>query len=332
MWKYDVTEEKARETSAILKSRKEKPKSSSAYKVDKQLKHILSGIRVDRTSEQDFSQMSHEELKQLFESRLKDKPFGLGFSPYLEGQNIGDILSEEQIERRMEIIAPYTHWVRSFSCTEGNEYIPKVAHDKGLKTMVGAWIDGDKAKNEQEINNLIRLAQDGKVNIAIIGNEVLLRNDLTENEILDYIHRVKAALPNIPVGYVDAYYQFYENPRLVEACDVIAVNCYPFWEGCNINEASTYLKQMYALTQQVAKGKPVIIAETGWPSEGSNVGNAEPSPANAMKYFINTINWQKEQNIELFYFSSFDESWKVHHEGDVGERWGIWSKHEKLKF
>ena len=89
---------------------------------------------------------------------------------------------------------------------------------------------------------------------------------------------------------------------------------------------------MHAVTKNVAKGKPVIITETGWPNQGLNNNNAQPSPVNAMKYFINASNWVKEEEIDMFYFSSFDESWKVHHEGDVGQRWGIWDKEEKLKY
>ncbi|MDC1259851.1 glycosyl hydrolase family 17 protein, partial [Flavobacteriaceae bacterium] len=116
------------------------------------------------------------------------------------------------------------------------------------------------------------------------------------------------------------------------ACDVILVNCYPFWEGCNIEQSSIYLKQMYAVTQQLAKGKPVIITETGWPNRGDRLESAQPTENNAMKYFIDTSNWAQKNEIPLFYFSSFDESWKVHHEGDVGARWGLWDKNEKLKF
>ena len=43
----------------------------------------------------------------------------------------------------MEIIKPYTSWVRSFSCTDGNELIAKVAKENGLKTLVGAWLGED---------------------------------------------------------------------------------------------------------------------------------------------------------------------------------------------
>jgi GPH family glycoside/pentoside/hexuronide:cation symporter len=250
----------------------------------------------------------------------------------MEGQNIGDTLSETQIQRRMAIVAPHTKWVRSFSCTEGNEFIPKAAREKGLKTMVGAWIDSKKANNEDEIKGLIDLAQKGYVDIAVVGNEVLLRNDLTKQELLNYISRVKKALPNIPVGYVDAYFQFKEHADLVDACDVVLANCYPFWEGCHIDQASGYLKQMYLVAQEAAKGKKVIITETGWPDQGTNNAEAQPSEENAMKYFINTQNWAQHENIEMFYFSSFDESWKVRHEGDVGQRWGLWDKNENLKY
>jgi GPH family glycoside/pentoside/hexuronide:cation symporter len=255
------------------------------------------------------------------------------FSPYLEGQEIGDIVSEKQIRRRLEVISPHTQWIRSFSCTEGNELIPEIAKQKGTKTLVGAWISNDKEKNEKEINSLIALAKAGLVDIAAVGNEVLHRGEISEQELIQYINKVREALPDtIPVGYVDAYYQFLDKPALVTACDVILTNCYPFWEGADNEYALSYLNRMLEVTQEVAKGKKVIITETGWPSKGENVAVAVPSKLNAMKYFIAVQDWAKNQNIELFYFSSFDESWKTKHEGEVGGRWGIWDENEKLKF
>jgi GPH family glycoside/pentoside/hexuronide:cation symporter len=171
------------------------------------------------------------------------------------------------------------------------------------------------------------------VDIAAVGNEVLHRNEITENELLQYIKRVKEALPDsIPVGYVDAYYQFLDKPNLVDACDVILANCYPFWEGAENTFAISYLEGMMEVTQRAAKGKKVIVTETGWPSTGETVEAAKPSNANAMKYFIAVQEWAKNKNIELFYFSSFDESWKAKQEGAVGAAWGIWDKNEKLKF
>ena len=89
---------------------------------------------------------------------------------------------------------------------------------------------------------------------------------------------------------------------------------------------------MVTLAKNAAKGKPVIISETGWPSQGDQVKEAVPSPENAMKYFINVNNWVQTEEVEMFYFSSFDESWKERYEGNVGQRWGIWDKNEKLKY
>ncbi len=89
---------------------------------------------------------------------------------------------------------------------------------------------------------------------------------------------------------------------------------------------------MYEQAMSAGKGKKVIITETGWPSNGTNLNNAFPSEENAMKYFINVQAWSEEENVDLFYFSSFDESWKEGPEGDVGAYWGLWDKNEKMKF
>jgi len=280
----------------------------------------------------DYSGKSPEQIKTLFRQTLEGGMHGICYSAYEEGQKPGDVLTMDQIRRRMEIIAPYTKWVRSFSCIEGNEWVPQVAREFGLKTLVGAWLGKDKDLNEQEIAGLIKLAKEGFVDIAAVGNEVLYRKDLTEEELLEYIHRVRKAVPEVQTGYVDAYYEFTACPNITEACDVILSNCYPFWEGCQLDYSLVYMKQMYQQALQAAKGKKVIITETGWPSQGKSLEGAEPSAENAMKYFINTQQWSREEGIEIFYFASFDESWKVGAEGDVGAYWGLWDMHQQLKF
>ncbi|MBL7844278.1 MAG: glycosyl hydrolase [Cyclobacteriaceae bacterium] len=279
-----------------------------------------------------FEGVTGESLRQLFRKVLNAGMYGIGFSAYTEGQKPGDILTEKQIRRRMEIIRPYTKWIRSFSCTEGNELIPKIAREYGIKTLVGAWLGKDDKINQEEIANLINLSKEGYVDIAAVGNEVMLRGDLTEDELIAFINRVKQAIPGIPVGYVDAYFEFDVKPRITQACDVVLANCYPYWEGCHIDYSLLYMKEMYNRAIRAANGKPVIISETGWPSQGTNFGAAMPSEENFIKYFINTQKWSMEEDIKVFYFSSFDESWKVGAEGDVGAYWGLWDKDEKLKF
>ena len=281
----------------------------------------------------DFENKTAEELTNLFDEVLKSGMQGICFSLYEDGQKPGDIITEEQVRRRMKIIAPYTKWVRSFSCTEGNEFIPVIAREYGIKTLVGAWLGDDPEINEKEIAGLIKLSNEGYVDIAAVGNEVMYRKDLTEAELLVFIDQVRQSIPkNIPIGYVDAYYEFSARPNITEVCDVILTNCYPYWEGCSMEYSLDHMKSMYHHALQAGKGKKVIITETGWPSQGESFQGAYPSKENALKYFLNTQLWSKDENIDIFYFSSFDESWKVGAEGEVGAYWGIWDKNEKLKF
>lgn len=279
-----------------------------------------------------LNDLQPDELRNLFLEVLYNGVHGLCFSLYEDGQKPGDIISEEQIRRRLQILKPYATWIRSFSCTEGNELIPKIAREFGMKTLVGAWLGTDLEKNREEIDGLLQLARDGYVDIAAVGNEVLYREDLSEEELLAHIAEVKAALPETPVGYVDAYYEFVQRPSVADACDVILCNCYPYWEGTDFNYAFEHMRHMHHLATEAGKGKPVIITETGWPSQGEGLGNAQPNRENAMKYFINTHLWASDDNIQTFYFSSFDESWKVGAEGEVGAYWGIWDSKGNLKF
>jgi glucan 1,3-beta-glucosidase len=281
---------------------------------------------------QNYEGLSSKELAELFKTTLNSGMHGLCFSPYVEGQQPGDQLTEEQIRKRLDIIRPYIKWVRSFSCTEGNELIPKIAKEYGIKTLVGAWLGKDDKVNQKEIENLIKIAKEGYVDIAAVGNEVMYRKDLTEDELLAFVDKVKTALPHIPVGYVDAYYEFEHRPRITNACDVILANCYPYWEGCHCDYSLLYIKDMYNKALRAGNGKKVIISETGWPSQGTSLRAAAPSDENFMKYFINIQTWSKQESIDIHYFSSFDESWKVGAEGDVGAYWGLWDKDEKLKW
>lgn len=275
---------------------------------------------------------TEQSLKQLFAEILQNGVHGFCFSLYEDGQQPGDHISEAQVRRRMEILKPHTRWIRSFSCTEGNEFIPKVAKEMGLKTLVGAWLGNDPEVNRREIEGLIELANAGLVDIAAVGNEVMYRKDLTEEELISFISEVKERIPGIPVGYVDAYYEFTERPAITALCDIILCNCYPFWEGCPFENSLAYMQEMHQQATKAAAGKPVVITETGWPSQGESLKGSTPGWKHARDYFINTQIWSANDDVPVFYFSSFDESWKVGAEGEVGAYWGIWDKNEQLKF
>lgn len=280
----------------------------------------------------DVSGLTESDLRALVRQLLDAKIHGVCFSPYVEGQGPGTEIGTAQIRERLGVIAAHVNWIRSFSTTEGNELIPAIAAEYGIQTLVGAWIGTDLEKNEIEVANAIEIAQAGNAGIVAVGNEVLLRGELPEGQLIDYIERVKAAAPNVDVGYVDAYFLFENHPRVTAACDVVLANCYPFWEGVPAQHALLYMKEMYRRAVHAADGKKVIISETGWPNMGSPEEGAVPSFESAIKYFVDTYRWAEEDGIEVFYFSAFDETWKIEAEGDVGAFWGLWDKDGNPKY
>jgi exo-beta-1,3-glucanase (GH17 family) len=304
--------------------------------------HVRSGAdpqadRVDRRSwshigPEVWTTEARDTLAADFRATLLQGVHGLCFSPYLEGQQPGSQVGAAQIRERLSILKPHAGWVRSFSCTDGHEQTPRIAHELGLKTLVGAWLGTDAEINEREIQGVIEVARAGHADIVAVGNEVMLREDMSEDELLGFLQRVKDALPGVAVGYVDAYFLFEKHPRITAACDVVMTNCYPFWEGCPRDQALAYMQTMLARTRAAAPGKRVLISETGWPDQGSPFEGSVPSREGAMQYFVDTARWSRDEGIELFYFSAFDEAWKVGAEGDVGAYWGLWDKDGELKF
>ena len=190
----------------------------------------------------------------------------------------------------------------------------------------------DSATVEDLFRDLIEIARQGYADILAVGNEVLLRDELTVEEIIEYMSRARQAVPDLDVSYVDAYFQFENYPELASACDVLLINCYPFWEECPVDYSLLYMKDMYHRAVKAGNGKKVIISETGWPSDGAVSGAAEPSVEAAMRYFINAYAWADQDDIEIFYFSSFDEAWKTGDEGDAGAHWGLWDKDGNFKY
>jgi exo-beta-1,3-glucanase (GH17 family) len=262
------------------------------------------------------------------------RTYGQNFSPYVDGQdpNFGSQITEQQLRDRMQIVAPYTQWIRTFGTTDGLEKAGLVARSLGLKVAIGAWLGPDTAANERQIANLISIAQAGQCDLAIVGSEVLLRGDLSEAQLIDYVKRVRQAIPaGIPVTTADVYGQLLAHPNVIAIVDVVMANFYPYWEGTRIDLAMGALHARYGDVKAAAGGKPVLVSESGWPSGGNQQGAAVPSPENASFFFLNFVSWARANNVQYFYFESLDESWKARYEGPQGAHWGIWDKDGNLK-
>jgi exo-beta-1,3-glucanase (GH17 family) len=265
--------------------------------------------------------------------------FGLNFSPYMNGQSPikRTPISESQIRSRMQLVAPYTKWVRTFSMVDGLEKAGAIAHSLGLKAALGAWIGpqvfaAGLAQNQLNIANLIAAGQRGEADLLIVGSEVLLRNDIESRVLIDYVNDVKAAVPGVPVAVADTDEYLIKAVGLRTAVDVVLVNIYPFWERVPSEWALFNLRARYQKMLAATPKKPIYISETGWPSCGSPVGMAVPSPENASAYLQGVQTFIKSENIPAFYFEAFDEEWKgTTEEESRGACWGMWDTEGGLK-
>lgn len=278
-----------------------------------------------------------EELETVTRSvEVEIQPYrvhGLNFGPFIDGQdpNWGSIVDESQVRERMWIIAPYTNWARTYGTGGGLEVCGMVAHDFGLKAAIGAWLGKDRLANDEEIKNLIKAAKAGEADLLIVGSEVLHRGDLPEDELIRYINKVKRAVPGIEVTTSDVYSALLAHPNVIDACDVIFANYYPYWEGIHIDHAVAHTHSRHQELVAKSGGKRVIASEIGWPSAGNTIGNAVPSLENACFHFINFVSWARTEKVDYFYFEAFDEQWKDQYEGPQGAHWGIWNKYGEMK-
>jgi exo-beta-1,3-glucanase (GH17 family) len=262
------------------------------------------------------------------------KLYGIDFSPYMNEQNPdkGSYVKETQIWDRMRIIVPYAEWVRTYGTTRGLEPAAGIGKAYGLKTAVGAWLSHDIEANEKEINKLIEIANAGQADLLIVGSETLLRNNLTEDQLVQYIRRVKNETSGVDVTTADTFHELLSHKKVMEECDVIMPNYYPYWEGKDVNISIKIIDEWHKQMVQNANGKPVIISETGWPTAGNTIDKAVPSSENSKKYFLEFLDWAYKNNVSYFYFEATDEPWKAtSNEGEQGAHWGIWDNEGIMK-
>lgn len=282
---------------------------------------------------------------------------GLCFSPYKDGNRPPDYVPVEQIRERLEIVAPYTEWVRSFSATSGLEEIPEEANELGLKVAMGAWIRHEAVRDE-EIDNLIEKAEAGYVDVAVVGNEELWWGEHGKADAIDPCELVLALetvrqrlddanLSHIPVTTADPWDALFKRngtsfkyQEVLDAVDVFYVNMYPFHEDTHISRAIEKLEETYSAVlvdaNEAGPGKEVIIGETGWPSEEEHWGSAKPSLANAARYFYEAQCWAARNDVKMFWFAAFDEKWKAEPTADEDPpdyeaHWGIWDANGDIK-
>jgi exo-beta-1,3-glucanase (GH17 family) len=282
--------------------------------------------------------------------------FGLGFSPYVDGQGPGTAVTASQIDQRLSPVADYTRYIRDWGSRNGLEFIPDVAAGYEIGVAQCAYLDQNATDNEAEKANLVAAAIRGNVRWAIVGNEALVNGKASEAQLITHLDDVRGALDqaglaHIPVTTAEPYgswanthgglFQRDASGNLVHAAvlrqlDVLFVNIYPFHEGSSIDSAAGKLSAMYAevvaAVNEIVPDLPVIIGETGWPSAGLVNISAVPSLSNEERYFRDVTAWADSTDVPVFWFEGFDENWKADGYAEVEKHWGLHYANGEPKF
>jgi exo-beta-1,3-glucanase (GH17 family) len=269
----------------------------------------------------------------------------VSFAPYRPGQSplTRTFPSVDQIDQDLKRLQGKVRAVRTYSAGENLEAVPQLAGKYGLKVWHGAWLNDNDKENLEQINLLIDHANryPDTIERVIVGNEVLLRKDLTANQLRGYIRQVKSRVKQ-PVTYADVWEFWLRNPQLADEVDFITIHLLPYWEdepiGLDRREADgslrieNHLRAIFKRVQDRFPGKKIVIGETGWPSDGRMRSDARPGRVEQVRYFSIFRALAEKEHFDYNIVEAFDQQWKARQEGTVGAAWGLLDAWRRDKF
>jgi glucan 1,3-beta-glucosidase len=240
------------------------------------------------------------------------------------------------VERDLKILSQYTDCIRTYSMLGDQGKTMKAAHEAGIKVLVGIWIGSDDERNEKEIARALELAHQYPENVRaiVVGNEVMLRREMTGERLAGIIRLVKART-TLPVTYADIYEFWRRNPVLADAVDMVTVHVLPYWDDphpVTIDEVQAHARGIIEDTQKLFPGKTIQIGEIGWPSAGRTRSGAAPTLVNEARFVREFAAQAESIGVPYNLIEAIDQPWKRMPEGTVGGYWGILDKDRKLKF
>jgi len=256
----------------------------------------------------------------------------LSYAPFEPGHIVADVVADsEKVRADLKKLSTLTRAVRLYSSTEGNELVPPIAAEFGLKVTVGAWINKDVERNEREIEAAVNLARHNSDVIGVVvGNETIYRGEQKIEGLIDLIKKVKKSV-NIPVTTGEIWNIWRDNPELASSVDFIAAHVLPYWENFTDKQAVDQAVDRYELLRNQFPGKRIVIAEFGWPSAGYNLRNADPGPFEQAVVLRNFVARADAIGMEYNIVEAIDQPWKFF-EGGVGPYWGILNAEREPKF
>jgi exo-beta-1,3-glucanase (GH17 family) len=257
----------------------------------------------------------------------------VSYAPFEKDQSPFDFakgmtIAPARIDADLALLSQHFSCIRTYSVA-GLEALPKYAEKYGMQVLLGAWIGADPKLNQQELAKVVALAKQHPTSVraVVVGNEVLLRREITGAQLAGYIQQVKAALPGVPVTYADVWEFWLKHPEVAPACDFVTIHILPYWEDkpVGIDRAIPHIKKIREEIGLKIPGKEIVIGETGWPSQGRMREASLPSLENQARFIRGFIALAEQEHWQYNLIEAFDQPWKRLKEGAVGGYWGLYN-------
>jgi glucan 1,3-beta-glucosidase len=249
-------------------------------------------------------------------------PFREAQTPLVQTTHI----APEQIAEDLAQLAKITDCVRTYSIENGLDQVPALAAKVGLKVIQGIWLGSNRLKNLAQISTGVRLAKEypGVITALVVGNEVLLRGEMTTSDLAATIRSVKSQV-SVPITYADVWEYWLRNREIYEAVDFVTIHILPYWEDFPIRAkyAAAHVDSIRKRMAVAFPGKEILIGETGWPSQGRMREGALPSRTNQARVVSEILGLAKQENFRVNLIEAYDQPWKRQLEGTVGGYWGL---------
>lgn len=263
----------------------------------------------------------------------------VSYAPFRSHQtpwNSALIISPEQIASDLVELSKISKCVRTYSVENGLDKVPELASRVGLKVILGVWIGRNRHKNAVLIDEAISLARQYPevITAIVVGNEVLLRGEMTASDLREIIRSVKTRV-DIPVTYADVWEFWLRYREVSHDVDFVTIHILPYWEDFPVRaeDAAAHVDAIRNRMTIAFPGKEILIGETGWPSKGRMRDRALPSRINQARFNSEILDRAKQENFRVILFEAYDEPWKRQWEGTVGGYWGLYdADHRQLKY
>lgn len=277
------------------------------------------------------------------------------YSGFREGQQPGGNYPDyNQVKEDLLLLHDHWKYLRLFDCDQHASTVLNVIKNEKMdfKIMLGAYIEAElnnfncpwnggtyteeqlvhnSERNQEKISRLIEFGNrfPDIIFSLSVGNEACVEwtdHYVNEYRVLEYAKQVKANTKQ-PVTFCENYVPWlFKLKNLADELDFISIHTYPVWEYKHIDEAIDYTLQNYYSVAKKYPDKPVIITEAGW-ATNSNGRGIDPVHVNEnyqQIYFEKLMEWGESENILIFFFEAFDESWKGSPEPLEPEKhWGL---------